>query len=265
MHSSEKILLLEPRRLAARAVSGRLAEQLQQSPGETVGYRIRFESKVGKLTRIEVVTEGILTRMLQQDNSLENTGLVIFDEFHERSLHADLALALCRESQQILRPDLRILIMSATLDGSSLSSLLGNAPVITSEGRQYPIEYRYSEFDDTLTIAQNTTRIIHRAMKEQDGDLLVFLPGSGDIHRCKDLLQQSDTECSIHTLYGDLPYTEQQAALLPDKSGNRKIVLSTSIAETSLTIEGIKIVVVPDIKFHAMMFEADLLILKPFV
>ncbi|MBP6402833.1 MAG: ATP-dependent helicase HrpB [Bacteroidia bacterium] len=239
----KKILLLEPRRLAARAVSGRLAEQLQQSPGETVGYRIRFESKVGKTTRIEVVTEGILTRMLQQDNSLENTGLVIFDEFHERSLHADLALALCRESQQILRNDLRILIMSATLDGSSLSSLLGNAPVITSEGRQYPIEYRYSEFDDTLTIAQNTTRIIHRAMKEQDGDLLVFLPGSGDIHRCKDLLQQSDTECSIHTLYGDLPYTEQQAALLPDKSGNRKIVLSTSIAETSLTIEGIKIVV----------------------
>lgn len=239
----KKILMLEPRRLAARAVAWRLAEQLGEEPGGTVGYRIRFESRISNRTRIEVVTEGILTRMLQQDNSLETTGLVIFDEFHERSLHADLSLALCRESQQVLRNDLRILIMSATLDGNTISAKLGNAPVITSEGRQYPIQYRFSDFDDSQTIAQNAARVILRAIKEGDGDILAFLPGSGDIHRCKEMLEPATPACRILTLYGDLPHAEQQAALLPDPNGRRKVVLSTSIAETSLTIDGIKIVV----------------------
>lgn len=241
--SGKKILMLEPRRLAARAVCWRLAEQLGEIPGQTSGYRIRFESKVGINTRIEVVTEGILTRMLQQDNSLEDYGLIIFDEFHERSLHADLSLALCREAQEILRPDLRILVMSATLDGAMISEILGNAPVITSEGRQFPIEYKYVDFDDSQTIAQNTSRVILKAIKEEEGDILAFLPGSGDIRRCQDILEQVSLPIAIHALYGDLPHEVQIAALLPHPAGRRKIVLSTSIAETSLTIEGIKIVV----------------------
>lgn len=198
---------------------------------------------MGKNTRIEVVTEGILTRMLQQDNSLEDYGLIIFDEFHERSLHADLSLALCREAQEILRPDLRILVMSATLDGAMISDILGNAPVITSEGRQFPIEYTYFDFDDSQTIAQNTSRVILKAVKEEEGDILAFLPGSGDIRRCQEIIEQTSIPIAIHALYGDLPHEAQLAALLPDPSGRRKIVLSTSIAETSLTIEGIKIVV----------------------
>lgn len=241
--TGKKILLLEPRRLAARAVSWRLAEQLKEEPGATIGYRIRFETKVGPMTRIEIVTEGILTRMLQRDNSLEQVGMVIFDEFHERSLHADLALTLCREAQQILRPDLRILIMSATLDGNTLSALMGNAPVITSEGRQYPIDYRYINTDNTQPLSAVVFKVILKALREEHGDVLVFLPGSGDIHRCKDMLDTAETNCSIHVLYGDLPHDEQQAALTPDKLGKRKIILSTSIAETSLTIDGIRIVI----------------------
>lgn len=239
-----KILLLEPRRLAARAVAFRLADQLNESAGETVGYRVRFESVVSKQTCIEVVTEGILTRMLQEDNALEGTGLVIFDEFHERSLHADLALALCRESQAVLRPDLRILIMSATLDGERLSELLDKAPVITSLGRQYPIEYRYTEPDTNQTIAQQVSRAILKALKEEPGDILAFLPGSGDIHRAAQLLDEHGPGgIRVYSLYGDLPYEEQQQALRPDPHGLRKVVLSTAIAETSLTIEGIRIVV----------------------
>lgn len=240
-----KILMLEPRRLAARAVAWRLADQLNEEPGATVGFRVRFESVVGKLTRIEVVTEGILTRMLQEDNGLEGVGLVIFDEFHERSLHADLALALCRESQSVLRPDLRILIMSATLDGERLSDLLDKAPVITSLGRQYPIEYRYAEPDATQTIAQQVTRGILKALREEaEGDILAFLPGSGDIHRAGELLEEHGPGgIRVYSLYGDLPHEEQQRALQPDPHGMRKVVLSTSIAETSLTIEGIRIVV----------------------
>ncbi|HNP48693.1 MAG TPA: ATP-dependent helicase HrpB, partial [Bacteroidia bacterium] len=241
--TGKKILLLEPRRLAARAVSWRLAEQLNEEPGATIGYRIRFETKVGPMTRIEIVTEGILTRMLQRDNSLEQVGMVIFDEFHERSLHADLALTLCREAQQILRPDLRMLIMSATLDGNTLSALIGNAPVITSEGRQYPIDYRYINTDNTQPLSAVVFKVILKALREEHGDVLVFLPGSGDIHRCKDLLDTAETNCCIHVLYGDLPHDEQQAALTPDKFGKRKIILSTSITETSLTIDGIRIVI----------------------
>ncbi len=239
-----KILMLEPRRLAARAVAWRLADQLNEDPGATVGFRVRFESVVGKTTRIEVVTEGILTRMLQEDNGLEGVGLVIFDEFHERSLHADLALALCRESQSVLRPDLRILIMSATLDGERLSALLGNAPVITSLGRQYPIDYRYLEPDTTQPIAQQVVRCILKALREEQGDILAFLPGSGDIHRAAALLEEHGPGgIRVYSLYGDLPHEEQQRALQPDPNGLRKVVLSTSIAETSLTIEGIRVVV----------------------
>jgi len=231
----KKIIMLEPRRLAARSIAWRLAEQLGEEPGETIGYRVRFESRIGKKTKLEVVTEGILTRMLQHDNSLEDVGLVIFDEFHERSLHADLALAICRESQQVLRNDLRILIMSATLDVENLSALLDKAPIIKSEGRQYPVTCIYSEPDKA--------RVVKKAMREQEGDILVFLPGSGEIKRVNQLLTDDLVDIQIHSLYGDLPNNQQQAALLPDPKGRRKIILATSIAETSLTIEGIKAVV----------------------
>jgi ATP-dependent helicase HrpB len=239
----KKILMLEPRRLAARAVANRLAEQIGQSPGERIGYRVRFESRIGKNTQVEILTEGILTRMLQDDNALEGVGLIIFDEFHERSLHADLALALSREVQSILRDDLRILIMSATLDGAALSDHLDNAPVIISEGRQFPVTMKYAEPDHALSIVENTFRTIRRAVNEEEGDVLVFLPGSGEIHRTAELISEWNSSLSVHSLYGDLPFNQQQEALLPDRSGRRKIVLSTSIAETSLTIQGIRIVV----------------------
>jgi len=240
---SKKIIMLEPRRLAAKAIAWRLAEQLGEEPGETVGYRVRFESRCGVKTKIEVVTEGILTRMLQQDNSLSGTALVIFDEFHERSLHADLALAFCRESQMILRKDLRILIMSATLDDTGLQDLLAGAPVLKSEGRQFPVRHIYIDPDKNKSIAQNTCAAVLKAVKEQEGDILVFLPGSGDIHRVENMLNESLTGIRVYPLYGDLPHQLQQEALLPDPRGKRKIILSTSIAETSLTIEGIRVVV----------------------
>lgn len=241
--AGKKILLLEPRRLAARAVATRMAELRNENVGETIGYRVRFENKISRSTRIEVVTEGILTRMLQNDNALEHVGLIIFDEFHERSLHADLALALCREAQQILREDLRIAIMSATLDGDSLSALLHNAPIITSTGRQYPVTVRYFAPDTRLHLAEQTAIAVKKALQEEQGDILVFLPGAGEIKRTQELLEQPVSAVSIHPLYGDLPHHEQQQALQPHPSGLRKIVLATSIAETSLTIEGIGVVV----------------------
>ncbi len=239
----KKIFMLEPRRLAAKTVAARLSSQLDEEPGETVGYRIRFENKTGKSTRLEILTEGILTRMLQQDGALEDAGLVIFDEFHERSLHADLALALCREVQSVLRPELRILIMSATLDGEKLSALLGNAPILTSKGRQYPVTFHYVGSDDQLPLPLQMARTIKRAMKENDGDVLAFFPGAGEISRTAEILEQENTGAMIYPLYGDMPLQQQQEAIQPDRHGLRKIVLATSIAETSLTIEGIKIVV----------------------
>lgn len=247
----KKILMLEPRRLAARAVANRMSSLINEQVGTTVGYRVRFDNKVSKQTRIEVLTEGILTRMLQQDNTLEDVGLVIFDEFHERSLHADLALALCREMQQVIREDLRILIMSATLDGEKLSSLLGNAPVLTSAGRQYPIELFYlpqenvssSSLNSNVSIPMQTARAVRKALAEHEGDILVFLPGAGEIQRTQELLEQELSGISIQPLFGDLPLHKQQEAILPHPQGKRKVVLSTSIAETSLTIEGIKIVI----------------------
>ncbi|UXX78967.1 ATP-dependent helicase HrpB [Reichenbachiella carrageenanivorans] len=240
--NGKKILMLEPRRLAARTVATRMAELLGEKTGQTVGYRIRFENKVSDQTQIEVLTEGILTRMIHSDNSLEGVGLVIFDEFHERSIHADVALALCREAQQILRPDLKILIMSATLDMPQLTSLL-QCPVVKSEGRQYPVEVKYTGDTDMMMLPELTARIIMQATKENEGDALVFFPGQGEIRKCEEILRGKLKGFAIHPLYGQLPHGKQMAAIMPDKNGKRKVVLATSIAETSLTIEGIKIVV----------------------
>lgn len=234
--------MLEPRRLAARAIAVRMASLLSEEVGSQVGYRIRFENKTGKNTLIEVVTEGILTRMLHSDNSLEGIGLVIFDEFHERSIHADVALALCREAQQILRPDLRILIMSATLDMPLLSQLL-KSPTVESKGKQYPVEIIYHGTPDLKLLPELTASTVLKATREKDGDILAFLPGEGEIKKCEELLRKQLTGISIHPLYGQLPHSKQQLAILPHREGKRKIVLATSIAETSLTIEGIKIVV----------------------
>lgn len=238
----KKIIMLEPRRLAAKTIAQRMSALWGDEIGQTVGYRIRFESRVSANTKLEVVTEGILTRMLQSDNALEDTGLVIFDEFHERSLQADLALALCREAQQVLRPDLRILIMSATLNMPQLSALL-KAPVVESKGRQYPVEIIYTEDADEQFLPELTARTIARAVLEHEGDVLAFLPGEGEIRKCEELLESLRADFSLHPLYGQLSGQEQLAAIMPNKNGRRKIVLATSIAETSLTIEGIKIVV----------------------
>lgn len=238
----QKILMLEPRRLAARTVATRMAELLEEKAGQTVGYRIRFENKVSDKTQIEVLTEGILTRMIHSDNSLEGVGLVIFDEFHERSIHADVALALCRETQQVLRPDLKILIMSATLDMPQLSRML-DCPVVVSEGRQYPVDIKYSGDTDMTLLPELTARVITQAVKENEGDVLAFFPGQGEIRKCEEILKGRLKGFAIHPLYGQLPHGKQMAAILPDKNGKRKVVLATSIAETSLTIEGIKIVV----------------------
>ncbi len=238
----KKIVLLEPRRLAAKSIAMRMAELLGESVGKTVGYRIRFETKISEETRIEVVTEGILTRMLQSDNAIEEVALVIFDEFHERSIHADMALALCREAQQILRPDLRILVMSATMDLPKLASLL-EAKTIESQGRKFPVEVKYGHEADVSLLPELTAKTTLQAIKETDGDILVFLPGQREINRCKDILMRETSGIQIHALYGMLPFKAQQAAILPDKQGRRKIVIATSIAETSLTIKGISTVV----------------------
>lgn len=241
--NDNKIIMLEPRKLAARAVANRMSSLLDEEPGRTIGYRVRFENVVSKATRCEVVTEGILTRMIQGDSTLDGIGLIIFDEFHERSLHADLALALTLQVQQLIRPDLKILIMSATLDTGAISSVLNNAPVISSKGRQFPVTVKYLHPDKDDTLAQAVTKTIVRALREQQGDILTFLPGSGDIHRVQSLLEQQAIEAIVCPLYGDLPFKKQQEAILRHPTGSRKIVLSTSIAETSLTIEGVTTVV----------------------
>jgi ATP-dependent helicase HrpB len=238
----KKILILEPRRLAARMIAYRMSDMLKQTVGETVGYRIKMDTKVSSKTRIEVVTEGILTRMLQSDNSLADVGLVIFDEFHERSIHADTALAFCRETQQIIRPDLRILIMSATIDAGELSNLL-NAKFIEAKGRQYPVEIIYSGETDPFLLPETVARITVKAVSQNPGDVLIFLPGEPEIKKCEEIIVKNLKNFAIHPLYSKLPKNRQNAAVFPDKSGKRKIVLATSIAETSLTIEGIKIVI----------------------
>ena len=239
-----RILLLEPRRLAARNVAQRLAELLGEKPGETVGYRMRAETCVGADTRLEVVTEGILTRMIQHDPELSGVGLVILDEFHERSLQADLALALLLDVQQGLRDDLKLLIMSATLDNDKLQRLLPQAPTIISEGRAFPVERRYQSlpshqrFDEAVAIA--TAELL----RNEPGSLLLFLPGVGEIQRVQNYLaERVADDVLLCPLYGALPLNEQRQAILPAPAGKRKVVLATNIAETSLTIEGIRLVV----------------------
>ncbi len=241
--AGQRIIVLEPRRLAARAAALRLAEQLGEPVGRRVGYRIRFESKVSALTRIEVVTEGILTRRLQQDPELEGVGLVIFDEFHERHLESDLALALCRDAQVALRDDLRLLVMSATLDGGRVAEHL-QAPLVASEGRCHPVEVHHLPRDPEGPIGETVARWVLTALAENSGDVLAFLPGVGEIRRAAAVLEEPLAgRAGLHPLYGDLPMEAQQRAILPDREGGRKVVLATNIAETSLTIEGVSVVV----------------------
>lgn len=241
--AGQSIILLEPRRLAATNAAHYLAAQLGEQVGARVGYTIRFERKVSSLTRIEVVTEGILTRRLQNDPELSGVGLVIFDEIHERNLNSDLALALCRDAQLGLRPELRLLAMSATLDAAPLAKLLGDAPLLSSSGRAYPVEIIHlgpPPPRTPLAVAINVA--IRRALKEGEGDLLVFLPGVAEIKRTERLLADLNHELLICPLYADLSFAQQEKAILPDPE-QRKIVLATNIAETSLTIEGVKIVI----------------------
>lgn len=245
--AGQKIILLEPRRLAARAAAERLADLLGEPVGQQVGYRIRLESRVSAATRIEVVTEGILQRLLQTDPELPGIGLVIFDEFHERSLDADLGLALCLQSQQLLRDDLRLLVMSATLDGAAVSKMLGNAPVVCSQGRQYPVAIHYlAPFQPRERVEPRVAQAVLQALAETAGSVLVFLPGVGEIRRVQALLEDAlagQPAIRVTPLYGDLGLNAQRQAIRPAPAGQRKVVLATSIAETSLTIEGIESVV----------------------
>lgn len=259
-----RIIMLEPRRLAARAVAERMAHVLGEKVGETVGYRVRFEKCVTEMTRIEVVTEGILTRMLIDDPTLEGVSVVIFDEFHERSIHSDTALVLAREAQQVLRPDLRIVVMSATIDAATICSHLSSggtaAPLVQSDGRMYPVEIVRA--DDSAT-ADNCVEMAADAVREvidrhREGDVLVFLPGEGEIRRCGELLSRhlSDRGINLCMLFGMLSLAEQHRAIAPSQPGERKVVLSTNIAETSLTIEGVRIVIDSGLQ-RKMVFDAQ--------
>ena len=280
----EKILMLEPRRLAARQIAERMAQMLGEQVGETVGYRVRFESRVSKRTRIEVLTEGILTRMIVDDATLDGVSVVIFDEFHERSINSDLALALTRQAQQIIRPDLKVVIMSATIDASNICAAL-QAPLIESEGRMFPVELHYADKDtDPRDIAAAAASTTIEAYKKYEGDILVFLPGQAEIERCYELLSKSQPittspsqhlntsggtlvssapttpqhlttstyqhlnntpfhHLTIHPLYGNLSPEDQRRAIAPSAPGERKIVIATPIAETSITIEGVRVVI----------------------
>ncbi|MCX9006817.1 ATP-dependent helicase HrpB [Citrobacter portucalensis] len=239
-----RIILLEPRRLAARNVAQRLAELLNEKPGETVGYRMRAQSCVGPQTRLEVVTEGVLTRMIQRDPELTGVGLVILDEFHERSLQADLALALLLDVQQGLRDDLKLLIMSATLDNGRLQQMLPDAPTIVSEGRAFPVERRYQPLAAHLRFDEAVAIATAELLRHEGGSLLLFLPGVGEILRVQEqLATRVGSDVVLCPLYGALTLSEQRQAIVPAPQGKRKVVLATNIAETSLTIEGIRLVV----------------------
>ena len=280
----EKILMLEPRRLAARQIAERMAQMLDEQVGETIGYRVRFESRVSKRTRIEVLTEGILTRMIVDDATLDGVSVVIFDEFHERSINSDLALAMTRQAQQIIRPDLKVVIMSATIDTSNICAVL-QAPLIESEGRMFPVELHYADKDtDPRDIAAAAASTTIEAYKKYEGDILVFLPGQAEIERCYELLSKSQhftaspsqpintsthqhlntsggalvssapttsqpittstsQHLTIHPLYGNLSPEDQRRAIAPSAPGERKIVIATPIAETSITIEGVRVVI----------------------
>jgi len=251
----KRILMLEPRRLAARAVAQRMAQTLGESVGRTVGYRMRMDTRVSRDTRIEVVTEGVLTRMLQNDPALEGVAAVIFDEFHERSLQADLGLALVLDARENLAPELKILIMSATLDGEAVARLLGEAPIVTSEGRMFPVESRFAAKGAPLlpgpplagsgdTPEKVTAQLVKRALREESGDVLVFLPGAREIRRLQGLIESNDeAPVRVLPLFGELSSEDQDAALTPSAPGSRKVVLATNIAETSLTIQGVRVVV----------------------
>jgi len=244
-----RILVLEPRRLAARAAAHRMAQTLAEKVGETVGYRVRLKAEVSRRTRIEVVTEGVFTRMVLDDPELSGVAAVLFDEFHERSLDADLGLALALDSQRSLRDDLRLLAMSATLDGARVAALMGTeeapAPVIESEGRAFPVETRYLGREARAPIDRQMAEAIGQALARERGSVLAFLPGAGEIRRTQDLLREQvrDRDTDIVPLYGALEAAEQDRAVLPSAPGRRKVVLATSIAETSLTIEGVRVVV----------------------
>ena len=256
MKTRGKILMLEPRRIAARQIAERMADMLGEKVGETVGYRVRFESKVSERTQIEVLTEGILTRMLVGDATLDGIDMVIFDEFHERSLQSDLAFALTRQTQLLIRDDLQLVIMSATINVEDISKAI-QAPVIESKGKMYPVEVKYAqETPDRFHITQAVASAIVRAYREHDGDILAFLPGQAEIIRCEEMLRgafatewndnvsaNQPITTSIYPLYGNLPQEQQRAAIAPSRKGERKIVLATPIAETSLTIDGVRVVV----------------------
>jgi ATP-dependent helicase HrpB len=241
----QKILMLEPRRIAARAVAMRMSALLGEPVGRRVGFRTRLETRVGGETRIEVVTEGILTRMLQEDSALEGLGCVIFDEFHERSLNADLGLALSIESQQTLREDLRLVVMSATLELKPLVRLLGSAPVVSAPGRSFDVRTHYVPRRNELHLELQVSQVVRAALATHTGDVLCFLPGAAEIRRVQRNLEEGDLDRSVRVmpLYGELDGPDQDAALAPSAPGGRKVVLATSIAETSLTIEGIRVVV----------------------
>ena len=240
-----KILVLEPRRLAARAAAERMAATLGEATGETVGYRTRLQSRIGPGTRIEVITEGVFTRMILDDPGLEGVGAILFDEFHERSLDADLGLALARETQGLLRDDLRLLVMSATLDIGGVSRLLDGAPVIEAEGRMYPVETRYPGRNPVERIEDAVARAVVQALGEEGGSVLVFLPGQGEIHRTAQRLAERlrDPAVDVVPLYGAMDRETQDRAIQPTTAGRRKVVLATSVAETSLTIEGVRVVI----------------------
>ncbi len=239
-----RIIVLEPRRLAARAAAERMAATLGENVGETVGFRVRMQSRISARTRIEVVTEGVFTRMILADPELAGIACVIFDEFHERSLDADLGLALAIDTQRLLRDDLRLLVMSATLDGAAVARLLDGAPVIESQGRMFPVETRYLGRDDRLRLEDQVVRAVDKALAEQSGSLLVFLPGQGEILRTAErLAERKRPDVEIAPLYGALDPRDQDRAIKPAAVGVRKIVLATSIAETSLTIQGVRVVI----------------------
>ncbi|WP_164934861.1 ATP-dependent helicase HrpB [Bradyrhizobium zhanjiangense] len=241
----KKIIVLEPRRIAARASADRMAKSLGERTGETVGYRVRFGSKISRATRIEVVTEGIFTRQILDDPELSGIAAVLFDEFHERSLDADMGLALARDAQTGLREDLRILVMSATLDGARVARLLGEAPVVESEGRAYPVETRYLGRKADAPVERQMADAIASALRAESGSVLAFLPGAAEIRRTENFLGErvQDASIEIVPLFGALDAAVQDRAIAPAPKGTRKVVLATSIAETSLTIEGVRIVV----------------------
>ena len=245
LNGKGRIVMLEPRRIAAVSAARWMAHLLGEEVGRTVGYSIRFDSRKSEYTLIEVVTEGILTRRIQADPALEGVAMVIFDEFHERSLHADLALALCLDARRNLRDDLKILVMSATLDCGPIATLLEGAPIITSSGKAFPVEERYIFDKSERSLAARVAGAVSTVLNETSGDVLVFMPGAGEIRACSDLLSpivgSRGDGTTIHPLYGDLPFEEQERAIMPSQT--RKIVLATNIAETSLTIEGVKVVI----------------------